>query len=438
MRFTTFLKRQFSCLLILLMFTTQLFALTSQQRQQVGKIWSRSFYQQADTFYDPIIEDYVLRLLNDLSPNAKLFSRDIHVILVDDTNLNAFSVIGNVIGVNKGLFYDLNHSDQLYGILAHELAHVGQNHLIRSVEENKNKSTIMLASILAAILISPESSELSTALLVTSQGLLQSQALAFSREMEVEADRVGIDMLKHSNVNPTGMYDVFLKLQAGSLGYNMPGEYLMTHPLTINRLSDMRPRTINQNEIQTPIGKNLEFQWIKARLGQPTSIKQLDDCLKENQNAPSKCWQQQYKIHSNNILLSTIYAESLIAQKDQSGIELLKLQLKINPNNLMIMSQLMLGYIEFEQYSLAVKLLQQLPDHRNPQFHQIAISVAIQANNSFLQAKHQFLQLWHSGHAQEAMAYVDRIVLLNEFDLATKNRLRAFYQQYVNVQGAAN
>ncbi|MCJ8311420.1 MAG: M48 family metalloprotease [Saccharospirillaceae bacterium] len=428
-----FFKRLISVFVVMIVIVANASALTSQQRQQVGEIWTRNFYQQADTFYDPIVANYSLQLLNDLSPNAKLFSRDIHVILVDDTGLNAFSVIGNVIGINKGLFYDLTHADQLYGILAHELAHVGQNHLIRSVEENKHKSTLMLASILAAILISPESSELSTALLVTSQGFLQSSALSFSREMETEADRIGIDILKKSNINPVGMYEVFLKLQTGSLGFNMPGEYLLTHPLTINRLSDMRPRTISSTPITTHKYKDLEFQWIKARFGQATTISTLDECLKLNHLNPTQCWKAQYDEYSDNILLSTIYAESMVKKKDKQGIELLNLLLKINPNNNMIMNQLFLAYVDFGQYQNAVKLLQKLPDQQNPRFHQIALGVANQTNHNFLKAKHQFLQLWHSAHEQEAVAYVDRVLILNEFDLPTKNRLRSFYQQYVNI-----
>ena len=426
--------RCMSLFVVLTLVASNAMALTSQQRQQIGEIWTRNFYQQSDTLFDPIVEDYSLQLLSDLSPNAKLFSRDIHVILVDDTGLNAFSVIGNVIGINKGLFYDLTHADQLYGILAHELAHVSQNHLIRSVEENKHKSTIMLASIVAAILLSPNNSELSTALLVVGQGALQSSTLSFSRDMETEADRIGIDMLKKSNINPEGMYEVFLKLQTGSLGFNIPGEYLLTHPLTINRLSDMRPRTISSKPIETHKYKNLEFQWIKARFGQTTGVVDLDKCLKHNYQNPTLCWKMQYEQYPDNILLSTIYAESLVKQNDKKGIEILQLLLKINPNNKMIMNQLFLAYIDFEQFQNAVKILQKLPSQQNPRFHQIALGVANQVDQKFLQAKHQFLQLWHSAHEQEAVAYVDRVLILNEFDLPTKNRLRSFYQQYVNIK----
>lgn len=429
--FRQYFKRYISVLFIFVLIASNALALTSKQRQQVGEVWTRNFYQQSDTLFDPIVEDYSIHLLSDLSPNAKLFSRELHVILVDDTGLNAFSVIGNVIGINKGLFYDLTHSDQLYGILAHELAHVGQNHLIRSVEENKHKSTIMLASIVAAILISPESSELSTALIVASQGALQSSTLSFSRDMETEADRIGIDMLKKSGVNPVGMYEVFLKLQTGSLGFNIPGEYLLTHPLTINRLSDMRPRTISSTPIETQKYKNLEFQWIKARFGQPTSIDELDKCIEQHYLKSAQCWKVQSEQYPENILLSTIYAESLVKQKDEKGLELLNLLLKINPNNKMIMNQLFLAYIDFEQFQNAVKILQQLPDQQNPKFHQIALGVANQAGHKFLQAKHQFLQLWHSAHEEAAIAYVDKVLIVNEFDLPTKNRLRSFYQNYM-------
>ena len=98
------------------------------------------------------------------------------------------------------------------------------------------------------------------------------------------------------------------------------------------------------------------------------------------------------------------------------------------------MNQLFLAYMDLGQNQNAVKVLQKLPDNQNPKFHQLALGVANQADHKFLQAKHQFLQLWHSAHEQQAAAFVDRVLIVNEFDLPTKNRLRSFYQEYVNLK----
>ena len=140
--------------------------ITTYQRTQIGEMWTRNFHLRNQSIYDPIAEDFSLRILNDLAPNAKLYSSNLNVILIDESDINAFSVIGNVIGINKGLYQQLSNIDEVYGILAHELAHIGQNHMIRSVENRGEKSTLLIASIIAAVLLSKENAELSTALII--------------------------------------------------------------------------------------------------------------------------------------------------------------------------------------------------------------------------------------------------------------------------------
>ena len=233
-KFTTSIMLSLKALLLLIFCSQSLagdVAVTSYQRQQIGQLWTRNFHLQQSSIFDPIAEDFAIRALNDLAPNANLFYPEIHVILVNQTTLNAFSVIGNVIGINKGLLTQLSHIDELYGILAHELAHVGQNHMIRSINSQQGSNNLLIASIIAAVLISSESSELSTALFLAGQGLSQQNALAYSREMEKEADRIGITILRNSNINPSGMYDVFLKMQSNAIGFGAHSEYFRSHPL---------------------------------------------------------------------------------------------------------------------------------------------------------------------------------------------------------------
>jgi predicted Zn-dependent protease len=91
------------------------------------------------------------------------------------------------------------------------------------------------------------------------------QQLNFSREAEREADRVGFQTLVDAGFDGRGMEAFFGRLQAGSRIYESAAPaYLRTHPMTVERISDMQNRTRSLRFRQR--ADSLDFQLVRARL----------------------------------------------------------------------------------------------------------------------------------------------------------------------------
>ena len=166
--------------------------------------------------------------------------------------INSFSTLGGYIGMNAGLVLAADREDQVAGVLAHEIAHVTQQHVLRGAEKAQRDSLPILLATLGAIIAAQQaggnsSGDASQAALVTGLGLLQQRQIDYTRDNEAEADRVGIRTLANGGFAPEAMAEFFETLQAvvrvnqGDERSRVPG-YLQTHPVTLSRISEARER----------------------------------------------------------------------------------------------------------------------------------------------------------------------------------------------------
>ncbi|MCK5001875.1 MAG: M48 family metalloprotease, partial [Gammaproteobacteria bacterium] len=146
--------------------------------------------------------------------------------------------------------------------MAHEISHVSQRHLARAINESGSTAIATFATVLAAILLGAQDSEASQAVLYTGLAGSQQKAINFTRNNEYEADRIGISILAKTGINPQGMVDFFSTLlsKSGTGGI----EYLRTHPLNSNRVSEAKDR-IKNTQHNLP-DDSQDFQFAHARL----------------------------------------------------------------------------------------------------------------------------------------------------------------------------
>jgi predicted Zn-dependent protease len=94
-----------------------------------------------------------------------------------------------------------------------------------------------------AVLAASKNPEAAQALAVGGQALAVQNQLNFSRDMEREADRVGLGLMDSAGFAPQGFVAMFDKLQqANRLNDNGSWPYLRSHPLTTQRQADMQSR----------------------------------------------------------------------------------------------------------------------------------------------------------------------------------------------------
>lgn len=163
--------------------------------------------------------------------------------LVRDRSVNAFALPGGYIGVHLGLIAMTASRDELASVLAHELSHVTQRHLVRMMSVEKRQSMLGAMAMILGLLTVTRSPEAANAVIATGQAAMVQGQLNFSRDMEREADRIGFNVLEKAGFAPAGMMAMFNQLQqANRLNDNQQFPYLRSHPLTAERIGEAQAR----------------------------------------------------------------------------------------------------------------------------------------------------------------------------------------------------
>ena len=195
---------------------------------------------------------------------------------INDPSINAFAMPGGYIGVHSGLIISAQAESELAGVMAHEISHVTQRHIARQVFQSKQMSMAAMLAMGLALLAARSSSQVAGAAIATTQAGAISAQLAFSRDFEREADRLGFDVMRQAGFDVRGMAGFFTRLQQSVRLYeNNATAYLRSHPLTGERLTDMQNREQSVPYRQVP--DSVDFQLVRAKLramqGTPTEAR---------------------------------------------------------------------------------------------------------------------------------------------------------------------
>lgn len=240
--------------------------LSPQLERRIGEsIMNQIRLREPSYVDDPEINDYLARLGRRLVEASDNPTGEFHFFAIRDSTVNAFAMFGGFIGVNTGTILTAQSESELAGVIAHEIAHVTQNHLARQIAKEKQNTIPSLIAMAVGILAARSNTSVAAGAITSVQaGLIQSQ-LAYTRDFEREADRMGYQSLEKAGFDVRGMGEFFERLQkAGRLYENNAPVYLRSHPLTVERLSDMQNRA--QESPYRQVVSSLDFHLVRAKL----------------------------------------------------------------------------------------------------------------------------------------------------------------------------
>lgn len=231
--------------------------ITLSAERQLGDRIVRELYRDPDYLEDPILDEYLQSIWQPLVKGAQargemtpeLLERFAWKIFIGrDRSINAFALPGGYLGVHLGLISVVNTQDELASVMAHELSHVTQRHIARSIGDQARMSPLLIGAMILGMLAAsrtPSASGMSAAnaVMVGGQAAAIQSQLNFSRDMEREADRVGYGVMTDAGFEPQGFVTMFEKLQqAARLNDNGSFPYLRSHPMTTERIADAQAR----------------------------------------------------------------------------------------------------------------------------------------------------------------------------------------------------
>lgn len=186
------------------------------------------------------------------------------VFAVKDSSINAFALPGGFIGFHTGLLVAAETDSEVASVMGHETGHVLQRHIARSMDRQGMNTMIAIAGMVLGALAASSNPSAAAGLMTGGQALSIQNQLAYSRDAEREADRIGFLILEGSGYDVNGMPAFFQRLQkaTGIMDSGVPA-YVRTHPLTTDRIADMQDRVRMVNAKAVP--SSMEFYLIKAR-----------------------------------------------------------------------------------------------------------------------------------------------------------------------------
>lgn len=210
-----------------------------KQEYELGQTWLRLYRSRVPTSSDPLIHSYTEQLLNRLAKSSQLKNRQLELIVVKNPSMNAFAVPGGVVGVHTGLFLYAESEGQFASVLSHELAHLSQRHFARGVEKAQKASLPTMAAMLASLVLAATAGgDAGLAALTATQAAALDSKLRFSRQNEQEADRIGMQTMVTAGEDPYAVPDMFERMLKATRYSRRPPEFLLTHPVTENRIAD--------------------------------------------------------------------------------------------------------------------------------------------------------------------------------------------------------
>ena len=173
-----------------------------------------------------------LRLINGTAafrPDAPRWAWETNVITSND--VNAWCMPGGKMAVYSGLIEKLKVTDdELAAVMGHEMAHALREHG-RERASQAAAQNILLGVAGAAVGLGGDTVRL--AQIVTDVTI----NLPNSREHEIEADRIGVELAARAGYDPRAAVTLWQKM--GQVGGGAPPQFLSTHPSPQNRQKDL-------------------------------------------------------------------------------------------------------------------------------------------------------------------------------------------------------
>jgi len=242
--------------------------LSGAQERKLGESVMRQI-RSGGYLNDPEVNGYLNELGNRLVTAIPGAPFDFEFFAMADPSINAFALPGGFVGVNTGLILLAQSESELASVLGHEITHVTQHHIARSIGNQRDALLMALGAIAAAVLASrsksSSSGDMTQGAIAAAQGLAIQGQINFTREIEYEADRLGFERTYAAGFDPNAMAGFFERLQKASLwfeGYSP--SYFHDHPETYQRIAEAQARAFSKPFRQVP--DSLDFQMVRALL----------------------------------------------------------------------------------------------------------------------------------------------------------------------------
>jgi beta-barrel assembly-enhancing protease len=260
--------------------------LSQREERKLGETAINQLRAQGAILNDPEVTAYLNSLAERLRAGNPDIKQRFELFAINDPGINAFALPGGFIGVNLGILVLTQSESELASVIAHEMAHVTQSHIARSIAGQQRASWVSLAALALAILAARSNPQVAQAAAVSGQAYSIQSQLDYTREFEREADRIGFQTLERSKLDTAAMASMFERLQRATRANDnaLVPNYLRTHPVNFERIADAQSRTTSLTYRQPRESEDFHYvrALVRSYLGErQDTLAYFDDQLRE-------------------------------------------------------------------------------------------------------------------------------------------------------------
>ena len=255
--------------------------MSEEQEISLGRNAHKQILQQYSVYDDPALQQYVSRIVEELSAKSHRDQLIFHATVLDSPQVNAFALPGGYVYITRGIMAYMNSEAELAGVLGHEIGHVTARHGVRQ------QSSAQVAGILStAVAIATGSREIADATNIAGIALIR----GYGREHELEADRLGAEYIAKVGYDPEEMINVvgilksqeeFDKQIAKEEGREPRGYHgtFSTHPSNDRRLQEVIRAA---NVYRSKNDRDNQGEFLKLTNGMTLGTSEKDGVLRGN------------------------------------------------------------------------------------------------------------------------------------------------------------
>ncbi len=225
----------------------------SDSRQKIGDlVWkSVSSVEKEITettskiYIDTIIEKICVS--NDIDPNTI----KVHIIQKDEEN--AFALPDNHLVIYSLLISSCESEEELAGVLAHEIAHMQLNHVMKKLGKEIGLSVLVTST-----------TGNNPVIIKKIVHLLSSTA--YDRKLESEADLKGVEYLINAQINPRGLSTFLTKLAKNEKNIISELDLISTHPNSKNRAEKIQELASKKKHQYFPVLHETSWKQLKESI----------------------------------------------------------------------------------------------------------------------------------------------------------------------------
>jgi len=209
------------------------FLVSDQQIMQASQMAWQEALRENRVSRDPGMRRRVERVGQRIVPASGMTQYDWEFVVFDNDQQNAWVLPNGKVAFYSGLLDIMANDDQVATVMGHEVGHVRSNHAAQRARQQA-AAGLGLAVVGAGLGMADVQNRDRWAGILGA-GLTFGVLLPYSREHELEADRLGVDYMHAARYRPSQALDFWQTMEARNR--QSPMEFMSTHPSSTTRMA---------------------------------------------------------------------------------------------------------------------------------------------------------------------------------------------------------